>query len=120
MTRDPCEETPADWPLIELGHGRIEVAEGHHEGVPALIFGRNGTGVIGDPTQPDRTHEPGETLAVVTFANVESLEVVAAKLDLLRRKLGWTGVRRYCDDECLFTCREGCKARRIEGAGNAG
>lgn len=75
------------WPLIELGYGRIEVGEGHHEGRPALIFGRNGTGKIGEPTPPDRhcTHE--ETLAVVTFANVESLDVVLMKLGQLRDKM---------------------------------
>jgi hypothetical protein len=75
------------WPLIELGHGRIEVGEGHHEGRPALIFGKNGTGKIGEPTPPERhcTHE--ETLAVVTFANVESLDVVLMKLGQLRDKM---------------------------------
>ena len=75
------------WPLIELGHGKIEVAEGSHEDRPALIFGRNGTGVVGEPTPPNRhaTHE--ETLAVVTFANVESLDVVLAKLQTIREAL---------------------------------
>ena len=75
------------WPLIELGHGLIEIGEGTHEGKPALIFGRNGTGKIGEPTPPDRhcTHE--ETLAVVTFANVESLDVVLMKLGQLRDKM---------------------------------
>ena len=75
------------WPLIELGHGKIEVAEGTHDDRPALIFGRNGTGKVGEATPPNRhaTHE--ETLAVVTFANVESLDVVLAKLQTLREKL---------------------------------
>lgn len=75
------------WPLIELGYGKIEVGEGTHEEKPALIFGRNGTGKIGEATPPDRhaTHE--ETLAVVTFANVESLDVVLMKLGQLRDKM---------------------------------
>lgn len=75
------------WPLIELGHGKIEVAEGTHDDRLALIFGRNGTGKVGEATPPNRhaTHE--ETLAVVTFANVESLDVVLAKLQTLRDKL---------------------------------
>lgn len=75
------------WPLIELGHGLIEIGEGTHEDKPALIFGRNGTGKIGEPTPPDRhcTHE--ETIAVVTFANVESLDVVLMKLGQLRDKM---------------------------------
>jgi hypothetical protein len=75
------------FPLISLGYGRIEVAEGHHEGTHALIFGKNGTGQMGAPTQPKREHQPGETLAVVTFANVESLDVVAEKLRVLRQKI---------------------------------
>ena len=78
---------PGDWPLIQLGYGLIEVAEGHHEHIPALIFGRNGTGVIGEATKPDRALSPGETLAVVTFANVESLDVVAEKLATMRLKI---------------------------------
>lgn len=79
------EET--GWPLIELGYGLIEIAEGTQGEKPALIFGRNGTGKIGDPTPPDRlaTHE--ETLAVVTFANVESLDVVAETLQKIRAKM---------------------------------
>lgn len=66
----------ADWPIIELGYGKIEVAEGFQGDVPALIFGKNGSGKIGEPTKSDRVHLPGETLAVVTFANVDSLDVV--------------------------------------------
>lgn len=75
------------WPLIELGYGKVEVAEGTQEDKPALIFGRNGTGKIGEATPPNRhaTHE--ETLAVVTFANVESLDVVMGKLQVLRDKM---------------------------------
>lgn len=79
------EET--GWPLIELGYGLIEVAEGMQGEKHALIFGRNGTGEIGDPTKPDRVTTHEETLAVVTFANVESLDVVAGKLQVLRAKM---------------------------------
>jgi hypothetical protein len=79
------EET--GWPLIELGYGLIEVAEGTQGEKHALIFGRNGTGEIGGQTQPDRVATHEETLAVVTFANVESLDVVAGKLQQLRAKM---------------------------------
>lgn len=79
------EET--GWPLIELGFGLIEVAEGQQGDKPALIFGRNGTGKIGEPTQPEREHLPGETLAVITFDNIESLDVVATKLAVIRQKM---------------------------------
>lgn len=76
-----------DFPVIALGFGLIEVAEGHQENVPALIFGRNGAGRIGEPTPPERHHLPGETLAVITFANVESLDVVLDKLQVIRAAL---------------------------------
>lgn len=72
---------------IELGFGRVEVAEGTFEGKLALIFGRDGTGEIGTPTQSNREHQPGETLAVVTFENVASLDVVTDKLATIRSKL---------------------------------
>jgi hypothetical protein len=72
---------------IELGFGRVEVANGTYEVRPALIFGRNGTGTIGEATEPNRTHQAGETLAVITFANLASLEVVAHHIDLLRAAL---------------------------------
>ena len=73
-----------EWPIIELGYGKIEVAEGWQGETPALIFGRNGSGVIGEPTESNRAHLPGETLAVVTFANVECLEVVAKTIAKIR------------------------------------
>lgn len=81
------EMNQTGWPLIELGYGQIEVGEGHHEERHALIFGKNGKGKIGEPTQPDRQHLQGETLAVVTFANVESLDVVLDKLNTMRAKM---------------------------------
>jgi len=73
-----------EFSTIQLGFGKVEVAEGWLEGAPALIFGKNGTGVIGGATEPNREHKQGETLAVVTFANVGSLDVVLAKLGKLR------------------------------------
>jgi hypothetical protein len=76
-----------DWPLIALGFGKVEVGEGRHDGVRALIFGRNGTGEIGAATQPNRMHLPGETLAVITFTNVECVDVVVDKLRLIRAAL---------------------------------
>lgn len=75
------------WPLIELGYGLVEVAEGTQGEKLALIFGRNGAGEIGAPTQPDRVATHEETLAVVTFANVASLDVVVGKLQQLRAKM---------------------------------
>ena len=87
MTNEFIRLEGNDWPIIELGYGLVEVAEGRQGEKLALIFGRNGQGEIGAPTQPDRVHLPGETLAVVTFENVESLDVVIGKLNVIRDKL---------------------------------
>jgi hypothetical protein len=75
-----------DFLIIELGYGLVEVSEGSQGDKPALIFGRNGSGEIGEATKPNRVHEQGETLAVVTFENAASLDVVAGKLKVLRDK----------------------------------
>ncbi len=75
------------WPLIELGYGLIEVAEGTQGSKPALIFGRNGMGKIGEPTQPNRVATHEEVLAVVTFDNVESLDVLSMKLQQIRENM---------------------------------
>lgn len=76
-----------DYPVIDLGYGLVEVAEGYDCGKPALIFGKNGTGKIGEETQPNRAHMPGETIASVTFANIESLDVVMMKLQEIRENM---------------------------------
>lgn len=78
---------PDGYVLVKLGFGKVEVASGNHEGVPALIFGKNGTGIIGEATQPDRMHAEGETLACVTFENAESLEVVQHHINEVRDML---------------------------------
>lgn len=78
------EPAEASWPLIKLGFGMIEVAEGLHDDVPALIFGRNGSGVIGEPLQANRVATHEETIAVVTFANGAGLAVLESKLALIR------------------------------------
>ena len=78
---------PTDFPKIELGYGLIEVAEGSFDDKFALIFGKNGSGVTGEPTKPNRVHLPGETLAVITFENIESLNVVMSKLRIIREKM---------------------------------
>ena len=80
---------PADFPIISLGKGMIEVGQGHQDGVPAILFGRNGAGKVGVETEGDRTMEPGECLAAITFGNPESLDVVAEKLAELRARV-WT------------------------------
>lgn len=71
----------ANFTKIELGFGRVEVGEGTWMDVPALIFGKNGNGVVGKPTEAgSRFLGVDECLAVVTFANVKSLDVLLGKL----------------------------------------
>lgn len=74
-------------PIIELGYGKIEVAEGYQDDKLALIFGKNGSGILGEDLIPNRVMEEGEAIAVVTFANVECLEIVQDKISILRNKL---------------------------------
>lgn len=68
---------PLPYQWIKLGFGSVEVGEGFDsDGIPALLFGKNGNGVIGKPTTPSRYMSEDEAIAVVSFANVESLDVV--------------------------------------------
>lgn len=96
------EET--GWPLIELGYGLVEIAEVMQGGKPALFFGRNGTGKIGEPTKPGRVVTHKETLAVLTFENVESLDIVAGTLQQIRERMvanqsaGSTALDNAADD----------------------
>lgn len=77
---------PPPYLWLKLGSGAIEVGEGFDaEGVPAFLFGKNGGGVVGAPTTPGRYMREDETLAVVSFANVESLDVVLGQLLKCRR-----------------------------------
>lgn len=120
----------AGWPLIELGFGLVEVAEGRQpvervDGTkderPALIFGRNGSGKVGDPLTPDRQMLPGEPLAVVTFANVESLDVVMDKLRIIRERMAADGVDVPPATPCIWPkCQctgQGCEKTTPRNAG---
>jgi hypothetical protein len=74
---------------IELGYGRIEVAQGHYgdDHLPAILFGRNGAGKVGVETESNRVMEPGECIAAITFTNPESLDVLEEKIDELRARI---------------------------------
>jgi hypothetical protein len=79
------QQVAQDYLLIELGHGNIEIGDGHLEGVPAIVFGRNGNGRVGEQlTFTDREMAPGETIACITFANIAGLDVLQMKMDSLR------------------------------------
>lgn len=79
------QQVAEDYLLIELGHGNIEIGDDHLEGVPAIVFGRNGNGRVGEQlTFTDREMAPGETIACITFANIAGLDVLQMKMDSLR------------------------------------
>lgn len=72
-----------DFPVIELGQGKIEVAEGRFRGKPALILGKNGSGIIGEETKSARYMAEGETLAVITFDNHHSMQLFSIMVNRL-------------------------------------
>ena len=74
----------SNYPTIELGYGLIEVAEGTAFGKHALMFGSNGSGVLGEPLESNREATEEELLAVVTFANQESVDILIETLHKLR------------------------------------
>lgn len=75
------------YPVLNFGHGSIEVAEGISQDAYALIFGNNGGGTVGKPLQGNRFITHGETLAILKFHNVQSLDVVLERLNRLRERV---------------------------------
>jgi hypothetical protein len=69
---------------IHLGTGNVGVYSGSLNGVHALIFGKNGSGIIGEKLEGDRYMNDNEVLATITFGNRESLEVVLTHLNAIR------------------------------------
>lgn len=75
------------YPVIGLGHGLIAIGTGKKNGLPAVIFGRNELGGrVGDEL-PEKGQPTGGTLAAVTFANVECLDLLLDQLRELRADL---------------------------------
>ena len=79
----PEEGRVSDFTVIHLGHGAVKMTACAHDNnrLPGMWFGKGGKG-IGDFVDEHRQAEEGETLAVVTFANVQGLDVM---LDVLLR-----------------------------------
>lgn len=71
---------------IRLGEGKVGVYPGHLNGVPALIFGKNGSGVIGEELEGNRYMNDNETLAIIAFGNRECLDVVLTHLNTIRER----------------------------------
>lgn len=75
-----------DFPIIAMGHGKIEVGDAVWSGLPALWFGNDGQGmgVVRDRNEPAKD---GETLVVFTFANIGGLEAIEAAVARVREKI---------------------------------
>ncbi len=80
----PADGTISPFTVINLGHGQVKVGDAVHDGrLPALWFGKDGLG-MGAVEEMNRAAAEGETLAVVTFSNVEGLDVLAEVVQRIR------------------------------------
>ena len=81
----PPDGTVSPFTVINLGAGRVQMGDSIHDRrLPALWFGKNGQG-MGHEEEMNREAREGETLAVVTFANVEGLDVLVDVIQRIRR-----------------------------------
>lgn len=80
----PPDGTVSPFTVINLGHGLVKMGDSLHDGrLPALWFGTDGIG-MGVSEEMNRAAKAGETLAVVTFANVEGLDVLSEVVQRIR------------------------------------
>ena len=80
----PPDGTVSPFTVINLGSGMVKMGDAVHDGrLPALWFGKNGLG-MGVEEAMNRVAGDGETLAVVTFANVEGLDVLLEVVQRIR------------------------------------
>ena len=80
-------QVTADFPIIKMGLGEIEVADATHEGIPALWFGRGGRGLGAPPMDHNRPAHDGETLALFTFVDIKGLEAIEKACARVRVKI---------------------------------
>lgn len=82
--RSPAADA-ASYLTLAMGFGTYEVGAGTNAGVPCIAFGRNGSGVVGElVTAEPQQMSVEETIAIITFANVEGLDVLQEKMDEVR------------------------------------
>ena len=81
------ERLKSDYLIVNFGHGSIEVAEGISEDAYALILGDGGSGIVGEDLQGDRHMTKHETLAVLKFHSLASIDVVLSRLNRLRQRM---------------------------------
>lgn len=71
---------------ILMGHGRIEVANAVHDGLPALWFGNDGQG-LGVERDRNEAAKSNETVLVITFENLAGLEAIEFGLARVRKSM---------------------------------
>jgi hypothetical protein len=77
----------SEFPVIAMGHGKIEVGNASWEGLPALFFGNDGQG-LGVERQRNGAARDGETLMLITFANIQGLEAIEKAVARVREDMG--------------------------------
>lgn len=83
----PPDGTVSPFTVVNLGTGKVQIGcSVHDKRLHALWFGKSGTGVMGEEQELNRAAEEGETIAVVTFADVEGLDVLLEVVERIRRK----------------------------------
>lgn len=70
--------------VLDFGYGCLEVMQGAYKDKYSLMVGKNGNGIIGESISKDRYVNPDELLAVFTFSNVASVDVVINQLSQLK------------------------------------
>lgn len=73
--------------VLDFGYGCLEVMQGAYKEKYSLMIGKNGNGIIGESISKDRYVSGDELLAVLTFNNVASLDVVINQLNQLKYKM---------------------------------
>lgn len=91
------------YPIIELGYGTVNVADGIQGGEYALILESKEAGAIGETTRGNRPTDAEKCLAILRFHNPESLDVVIGRLQALKENMqGQVPVRVYDDAGVLI------------------
>jgi hypothetical protein len=81
----PDDGTVSPFTVINLGSGQVKIGDSiHDDRLPALWFGRGGLG-MGVEQELNRRAVEGETLAVVTFGNVDALDVLLEVVQRIRQ-----------------------------------
>lgn len=97
----PPDGTFSPFTVINLGGGQVKMGDClHDDRLPGLWFGRGGLG-MGVEEELNRRANTDETLAVVTFGNVEGLDVLLDVVQRIRR-IKFPGAPAQASDQPEF------------------